>query len=112
MDKSCKIVPCISCHELYHWEPCAQLTASEIKELELKKKPLMVYRCPSCDEASRGDIIPDLNGSINDINQNINLINKNITEIEKVREIATINRNDIVQLKGSVDDVVTRVCQS
>lgn len=108
-NEASRIVPCISCRELYHWEPCAKLTASEIKVLELRKKPLLVYRCPSCDEAGKGDCIPDLNDTIKDINENITSINKNIEEIKSVKDIAVTNKKEIAELKIEVADAVSRV---
>ncbi|KAJ8672436.1 hypothetical protein QAD02_003695 [Eretmocerus hayati] len=87
------IATCVICNELYHGDPeCAGITASEVKVLQLKNKPLLTFTCNDCKVAGRDkhfklseklaedmsiirtqcDTIPDIKNQLNEVKEKVN----------------------------------------
>ncbi|KAJ8685613.1 hypothetical protein QAD02_021406 [Eretmocerus hayati] len=48
------IASCVICNELFHADPeCAVITASEVKVLQLKNKPLLEFTCNDSKQLGR-----------------------------------------------------------
>ena len=93
-----RFYPALYVRDLYHASAhCAGLTASEIKVVELKKKPMMVFRCQSCSED--GGLSPDIYSTMNDIKKDLQSIKDKIDSIDTLStQLETAN--------GRIDDLV------
>ncbi|KAJ8671954.1 hypothetical protein QAD02_003213 [Eretmocerus hayati] len=123
------IVACIVCTELYHaTNKCADLTASEIKVIELKKKPKLQFKCANCEKSGKlsfGDHLANVKNSLEEqfdnLKCNLESLNKSFSkdisviknDLKNIKEsCATIDslgekvdtaQEDIVNLKASVN---------
>lgn len=92
------IAVCVTCSDLYHAKSknCADVTASEIKVMELKSsKPKLVYRCQTCVAAGGEDI--SLKEAVVDLQRSV----KDFTSLSiKVNEIYDVN---LPEIRGDVD---------
>ena len=76
------IVPCIICRGLFRADTtCANLSASETRVLELKKTPMMVYRCQGC--TTQSDLYPDVRQMVSELKDDIQKLNSGYTAIEE-----------------------------
>lgn len=90
---------------------CTGLTASEIKVMELKKKPLMVYRCSQCPAAGKSDFISDLNNSIGNIESSLTEIKEDINQLKAIKKHVKKNKDDISYLKLEMNKIAPLECK-
>ena len=68
------IEPCIICRGLFHAHTsCANFTASETRVLEVKKTPMMVYRCQAC--TTQSGLYPDVRQMVSELKDDIQKLN-------------------------------------
>ncbi|KAJ8672195.1 hypothetical protein QAD02_003454 [Eretmocerus hayati] len=92
------IVACIVCTELSHaTNKCADLTASDIKVIELKKKPKLQFKCANCEKS--GKLLFDISGMKNDLKN----IKESCATIDSLCEKVDTAQEDLVNLKASVN---------
>lgn len=109
------IAVCNICNDLYHAnntvevlndsgekigiKNCANLTASEVRVLELKKKkPVLVYRCPSC--AASGNEDTTLREIVADLQQTL----KTLTTFAEA--YSQFNKNDYPVIRADISKLI------
>lgn len=112
-EKDKLIVVCVICQDIFHATGnCAGLTAAEIKVVELKKKPRLVFKCSSCHE--KGSVIPLIfEEAISNLTTTVNELSNTCTRLESLREnvyanelkVNTLMDVTIPQIEGGLSSV-------
>ncbi|KAJ8673901.1 hypothetical protein QAD02_005163 [Eretmocerus hayati] len=108
------IVACIVCTELYHaTNKCADLTASEIKVIELKEKPKLQFKCANCEKLEKlsfGDYSTDVKNSLEEQFDNLKC---NLESLNKsfAKDISVMKNNlkNIKESCATIDSLCEKV---
>ena len=92
------IVPCIICRCLFHADTqCANLTVSETRVLDLRKTPMMVYRCQTCTNQS--GLYLDVRQMISELKEDIQKLNNVCTTVDDLNTQYEVTKQEVEDLK-------------